>query len=264
MNIKAYLKRIGVSKAGKLNCSFDTLSLIHFAHVCAIPFENLDIHLGKKISIDTGDIYKKIVEKNRGGYCYEMNGLLYSILKEMGFEVNFLLARMMYGFNTIKHRSHQIILVKINGKSFIADAGYRNGLSFPIELKAGRIFRQLNEEFFLKKDKTFGYILKKKVSNNWVDIYSFTLEGYLPIDFTALNFYNSTSPDSAFTQRIVCSIKTKKRSYRIIDRRFLKTENHETEETNISGSLHLKKLLKNYFGLSVPKKDCEILFNKVI
>lgn len=89
-DIKAYLNRIGYE--GAVNPSSDTLRALHLAHVLTVPFENLDIHLGRSISIEPEALFRKIVLARRGGYCFELNGLFALLLEQLGFSVTRLAA----------------------------------------------------------------------------------------------------------------------------------------------------------------------------
>ena len=73
MNLDRYLERIDFRDSPSLD--LDTLRSLHRSHLAAIPYENLDIHLGRSLQLDLGEMYRKIVLDGRGGWCYEMNGL---------------------------------------------------------------------------------------------------------------------------------------------------------------------------------------------
>ena len=92
MDPNAYLKRINYS--GSLAPTAESLRALHLAHLANVPFENLDIHLGNPIHIDQAGFYAKIVNRGRGGFCYELNGLFAWLLQALGFEVTFLSARV--------------------------------------------------------------------------------------------------------------------------------------------------------------------------
>ena len=92
MDIGAYLKRIAYTK--RPGSDLETLSELHRAHLMAAPFENLDIHLGRRILIARDKQFKKIVTENRGGFCYELNGLFGALLERLGFPVSLLSARV--------------------------------------------------------------------------------------------------------------------------------------------------------------------------
>lgn len=119
---QAYLTRIGYE--GSVNPSVETLRLLHRAHVLTVPFENLDIHLGRSISLDPSALFRKIVLSRRGGYCFELNGLFALLLEQLGFSVTRLAARVLYGGEGVRPRSHQLLLVQIGESRWIADVGF--------------------------------------------------------------------------------------------------------------------------------------------
>src|SRR5712692_598787 len=92
LDVSAYLRRI--DHAGPIAPTRETLHSLHRAHMFAVPFENLDIHLGRKIVCDEGRFLHKIVNERRGGFCYELNGALAALLRALGFQVTLLSARV--------------------------------------------------------------------------------------------------------------------------------------------------------------------------
>ena len=117
-DLDAYCSRINYT--GSREVSAATLKGLHFAHVHNVPFENLDIHLGQPLSLDPADLFAKIVTRTRGGYCYEVNSFFAMILRAFGFQVQCLLARVLYGFSDLRPRSHQLLLVTVANESWIA------------------------------------------------------------------------------------------------------------------------------------------------
>ena len=85
-NLNDYLERIHYR--GSLEPTLDTLKALHRAHLMAVPYENLDLHLGRSLPLDQMRAVEKIVTQGRGGWCYEMNGVFAWVLREMGFEPN--------------------------------------------------------------------------------------------------------------------------------------------------------------------------------
>ena len=88
MNVDAYLERIGY--AGPLEPSVDTLAALQRAHMLTVPFENLDIGRGRRLVLDREPIFDKIVNRRRGGWCFELNQLFAGLLGELGFAVTLL------------------------------------------------------------------------------------------------------------------------------------------------------------------------------
>src|SRR4051812_36794244 len=98
INLDAYLARIGYT--GAREATAETLAAIHARHAASIPFENLDVILGRGIQIDPAAIERKLVTDQRGGYCFEQNALLASALQELGFSVTPLLGRVRWQIPT--------------------------------------------------------------------------------------------------------------------------------------------------------------------
>lgn len=207
--IDAYLKRINYSYSGARDASLETLRGLHSAHVFSVPFENLDIHLGKGISLEPDAIFDKIVGNRRGGYCYEVNGLFSGVLIALGFDVTRLQGRIMFGYNEVRPRSHQVSLVKIDGQSWIADVGYGGrGLLEPILLTPDVEVRQYTETYRLRQDPFFGYVLQSIIEGQWQNLLGFTLEPQHPVDYRFPNYWNSTSPDSNFVKHRTVAMAT--------------------------------------------------------
>ncbi len=135
MNLESYLDRIGFD--GSVRPDLATLRAIHRAHVERIPYENLDVQFGVPVSRDVRAIFAKIVERRRGGWCYEMNGLLSWALEEVGFSVKRLaggVRREVVGDQAVGN--HLVLLVDLE-ETWLADAGFGNGLIEPMRLREG-------------------------------------------------------------------------------------------------------------------------------
>ncbi len=103
--------------------------MVHRAHHFSIPFENLDIHLGRGYSFATAHLVAKMVARRRGGFCYELNLLLAAALRGLGFEVDVLEGQMRRregGFGA--PFDHMTLRVAMPDQDWIADVG--NGETF--------------------------------------------------------------------------------------------------------------------------------------
>src|SRR5215472_10227491 len=92
VDIAAYLTRISYS--GSTDPTAENLRALHRAHLFSVPFENLDIALGRTITAQQEPILNKVVGHRRGGFCYEQNGAFAALLRELGFQVTLLSARV--------------------------------------------------------------------------------------------------------------------------------------------------------------------------
>lgn len=140
LNIDAYMRRIGF--VGPARPDIETLVRVHRAHLFSITYENLDVQLGRPVDLDIERIYRKIVEEGRGGWCYEMNGLLGWALREIGFGVtrsNGGVMRAERGDAAIGN--HVVLLVRAEDSPdlWLADAGFGDGLAEPVPLSEGEI-----------------------------------------------------------------------------------------------------------------------------
>lgn len=249
-DIKAYLNRIGYE--GTVSPSSDTLRALHLAHVLTVPFENLDIHLGRSISIEPEALFQKIVLVRRGGYCFELNGLFALLLEQLGFSVTRLAARVLYGAEGVRPRSHQVLLVRIDTGRWIADVGFGgNGLLEPLNLTINDEIQQGADRFRLIMDERGEHLLQCLVHRAWEKLYSFTLDPHLPVDYTFANYYHSHSPDSLFTQTQICTMPTLDGRKTFTDMVLKIRAGDKTQKIHPQTVSEYRALLRDHFGLTV-------------
>ncbi|KAM9408329.1 arylamine N-acetyltransferase, pineal gland isozyme NAT-10-like [Pholidichthys leucotaenia] len=229
MNLEEYFKRI--SFHGCYNePDLETLKLVHRQHVMSIPFENLSIHCGEKITMDLEVIFNKVVRSSRGGWCLENNFLFSWVLREMGYDTTVLGSRVFSGGagDFGPHETHLINKVMIDGKAYIADVSF--GVSSqswePLELISGKdqppaagVFRLVDQGdmWVLEKTRRKPHILNPEFTKSSLvsrketePIYSFTLEPREVDDFSETNHSLQTDPNSLFTNKSICSLQTPK------------------------------------------------------
>lgn len=218
----------------------------------SVPFENLDIHLGRPPSLEAADLFTKTVIRKRGGYCYELNGAFALLLQALGFQVQGLLARVLSGTTTLLPRTHQLLLVTVAGEDWIADVGFGgHGLRTPLRLTPDAITPQGPDTFCLRQEAGQTFALQKLLAGHWQDLYTFTLEPFLPVDYLPLNHWHSTSPQSQFTRRKICTMPTATGRIVAVDMEF-KVHTGETPHTiEAQSPAEYVRLLHEYFGLEV-------------
>lgn len=250
LDIDAYLERIKYQ--GSIEVSGKTLQDLHISHTCNVPFENLDIHLGQPIQLEPDALFDKIVRRKRGGYCHELNGLFALMLKQIGFSVEYHMARVIYGAKSLRPRTHQLLLVTVDEQQWIADVGFGGyGLIAAFPLKNGIVDRQFAEQFKLVTDEFYGFILQNRTQEQWQNLYGFTLETYLPVDYIPANYMASTSPDSLFTQRKICTMPTPQGRIFLVDRKLKILSEGKTQEYEAKNSREYLDLLDKYFGIKI-------------
>jgi N-hydroxyarylamine O-acetyltransferase len=204
LDLDAYLRRIGYS--GPREPTAPVLEALHLAHATHIPFENLDILLGRPVLLDLASLQEKLVAGARGGYCYEQNFLLAAALERLGFEVTRLAARVRYRTERILPRLHMLLLARADGSSWIADAGFGlEGLLAPVRFDPGRESRQFAWTYRVVEEAG-EWVLQSLRGRSWIPLYSFTLAPQAAADYEPANHYSSTHPDSRFTQTLVVQL----------------------------------------------------------
>lgn len=208
IDVPAYLERIGYT--GSTEPTLETLKALQRAHILNIPFENLDIVLGRGIQLELESIQDKLVTRGRGGYCHEHNLLFAAVLEQLGFSLTRLLCRVRLGNapGQVQARSHSVLIVEVDGQRYLSDAGYGClGPLEPVPLIDGAVSRQDGWEYRIQVEGPVT-ALQMLNSGTWVDSVAFDTTLFHPVDFTMANFTSSNYPRSPlvvalFTQTVV-------------------------------------------------------------
>lgn len=198
-----YLARVGLDRrpaAGE-----DGLHALHHAQFTTLPFENFDIQLGRPIRLGQDDLLAKLVDHRRGGYCFELNGLMLMVLHSLGFTARPLLGRV-HLHEPPSGRTHQVNLVEIGGRSWIMDVGFgAGGPRCPLPLDTGHVSEGSGWAFRLVDREPWGFMMQSRIDGAWRDSYSFDLGHTTPADIVVANHYTSTSPLTHFVTNRVAS-----------------------------------------------------------
>lgn len=255
MNLAAYLERINYK--GPLEPSLETLRGLHRAHLLAISYENLDIHLGRPLHIDEEVIFQKLVLEKRGGWCFEMNGLFAWVLRELGFGVALLAGavnRDKLGDET--EYSHLVLLVELD-KPYLVDVGFGNGFLEPLELKEGEQRQGFLTYHLERLDDGWWRYHQNHAGPN----YDFTLTGRELNDFSEKCHYLQTSPHSGFVRVTVCQ-RFKPEAVLSLRGAVLETLDAEGSRERVVNSFdEYRYLMTEGFGLTLP--DLEPLWERV-
>ena len=128
MNTSLYLERIGMTSAD-VSHTYEFLKALQQNHICTVPYENLDILNGKPIDLAKEALFEKIVTNHRGGYCFELNGAIMHLLRELGFETKSYFGRFLKGETDIPVRRHRVIVTECGGKRYVVEVGI--GIEYP-------------------------------------------------------------------------------------------------------------------------------------
>lgn len=199
LDLDAYLRRI--SYAGDLRPDERTLAALHRAHVAAIPFENLDIMLGRGVEVDLPSVQAKLVGQRRGGYCYEHGMLFGAALERLGYPVDRFLARTGDPVEHPRPRTHMVLRVAVGDRPWLADVGFGSGLLEPLPMETTGAVRQGGWSYRLVAGDDRTWRLRELQGADWVTLQTFTAEPLYWVDVAVANYNTATHPDSPFTQR---------------------------------------------------------------
>jgi N-hydroxyarylamine O-acetyltransferase len=246
MNIHTYLQRIDYT--GSLEPTLETLCNLHRQHLLTIPYENLDIHLGRTLELDEEKIFQKIVLEERGGWCYEMNGLFAWALRELGFEVQYLsgaVGRERVGDKA--EGNHLVLLVNL-GQSYIADVGFGD-LPEPLPLQEGEYKQGFLTVRLTQQGERW---LFHNHEHGGAKGFDFTLTPHQLSDFAKHCHTLQTSPDSGFVQKTVCQ-RLLPDGFATLRGAVLTTVRERgVEKRVIDSEADYKTVLRDVFGLELP------------
>ena len=249
-DLAAYLARIG--EAGPLAPTAEVLERLHQAHATTIPFENLDILLGRPIRIDLESLQAKLVQGRRGGYCFEQNTLFAAALANVGFEVTTLAARVRFGSTQLLPRTHMLLKVNLDQGPYLADVGFGGeGLLRPIPLVTGRESTQFGRTYRLVAEGD-GLVLQSSRPEGWFDLYAFTMERHYPVDYEVSNHFTSTHPESIFVKGPIAQRPTPVARYALRGGEFTVDRGGVTSVEPIADDSKLLEILSSAFGLEFP------------
>jgi N-hydroxyarylamine O-acetyltransferase len=257
MDVQAYLRRIDYQ--GSLTPDIHLLRSLHRAHLFTVPFENLDIHLGREIVCDESRILRKIVNEKRGGFCYELNGAFAALLRALGFRVTLLSCRVARQDGSYGSEFDHLTLRVDLDEPWLADVGFGDCFLEPLRLgsrleheQSGRIYRltsRMTSPAFT--DAVFG--LEVMAEGKWKKEYAFTLQPRELSDFAGMCHYHQTSPESHFTRQRICSLATPEGRLTLSDNMLIETRGASRQETSLSGDHDWQAKLRELFGVVLPQ-----------
>jgi N-hydroxyarylamine O-acetyltransferase len=254
IDLQAYLQRIGLRTP--VAPELQTLRAIIAAHVAAIPFENLDPFLGISPALDIASVQRKLVRDRRGGYCFEQNRLLSDALRAIGFQVTDLAARVLWGQpeDAITARTHTLLRVEVEGKSWLADAGFGgNTPTGPLQLVPDVEQATPHEHFRLICRDDSDWWVQLFAADAWKMLYRFDLQPQFPADYRVSNYWTSTNPDSHFVTGLTAARAPAGRRLALRNRQF--TEHAiggTTTKRTLASTAEIRAVLQDEFLIRLP------------
>jgi N-hydroxyarylamine O-acetyltransferase len=254
IDLDRYFARIGL--APRRDATRATLDAIIAAHAMAIPFENLDVLLERRIELEPAAIEQKLVVERRGGYCFENNTLLLHVLEQLGFTVRPYSARVRLGQprSFIPARTHLFCAVELDGHQLLADVGV--GSLTPtcaLSLDTSELQETPHEprRIIFEDGRWFH---QARLRAEWADVYEFTREEMPPIDRIVANWYTSVHPESHFRHRLIAArARPDGGRVSVLNRELtLRSRDGTAHTTMIESPDALLTVLGEHFGLTFP------------
>ncbi|MFF5703903.1 arylamine N-acetyltransferase [Streptomyces sp. NPDC012794] len=262
LDLGAYLERIGLGTetgrvARELRPDLETLYEVHRAHTATIPFESLDVLLGRPVALEVEAIEDKLVRARRGGYCYEQNSLLAAALERIGYEVSGRGARNRTRGDSLPAVTHAMLVVTVEGEPWLCDAGFGYmGPREPVPLaRTGREVRQGPWAYAVHEEEDGVLVLRTRRGEEWRDLYAFSPQRYHPVDYVVLNHYSSTHPRSAFLGKTLVQLPGDTVRTTLVDHELMRLHPDGRTEREAVASDRLLALLGREFGLRLPERD---------
>ena len=253
-DLNAYFARIGYR--GEAAPTLATLREIVLCHTRSIPFENLDPLLGRPVLLDLPSLLQKLVHDRRGGYCFEQNTLLLSVLEALGYRVSGLAARVRWNVpeQAITSRGHMLLRVELDERTHLVDVGF-GGLTLTGVLRlASEVEQPTPHEPFRLLPREDWLELQALVQGAFRPIYRFTLERQFAPDYEVSNYFLSTHPASHFRKNLMAARPTEDGRYALAND--VLTVHHRdgrpSERHKLTSARALQGVLENEFGLRLP------------
>lgn len=255
IDLEAYLDRIGYG--GPRRATLPVFEALHRAHVGSIPFENLDVVLGRPIDLDLASLQAKLVDARRGGYCFEQNTLFATALRAVGFDVTPLEARVRPpGVPIVLPRSHMVLRVDVDGSGWLADVGFGGeGPLLPVPLDGTESIQPLGR-YRVVEESGAGLVAQAERHGSWSDLYSFTLQPALAVDYAVTNHYTSTHPTSVFVRTLTVQLATADCRHVLRGLTYTHQDADGDETREVSGP-ELHALLRDPFGIDLDEDEVE-------
>ena len=246
-SVTAYLDRIGLPYPDRPDAQY--LRRLHSRHLHTVPFENLSIHLGEDVPLEEGALFDKIVTRRRGGYCYELNGLLADLLRSLGYTVSLLAVRVHGGDKGFGPPFDHLALRVDLEEPWLVDVGFGRHTEFPLRL----------DERGEQKDPG-GVFRIEETPDGDLDVYRDGTPEYrieqrprALADFTIGHGFQRFSPTSHFARSPFCTILTDTGMLTLAGRRLITTEGDVRREETLEDDAQVLDTYRTRFGLSLDR-----------
>ena len=251
VDLDAYFERI--EWGGTTHAAYETLAGLVRAHMRHIPFENLDVLLGKGIELDPAALQGKLVRARRGGYCFEHATLFADVLEALGFAPVRHSARVvLVAPRTEVPRTHMFVTVPLSGITFVVDPGFGSlapEVPLPLEDATQEPARSVSN--WMVRDGAH-WVMRARKEGKVIDAWTSTLEADNASDFIVANHYVATHPASPFRNRLLLRALTDRGRISVMNRDVTVVDENGARTSQLTDRAALRPLLAEHFGFDLP------------
>jgi len=255
--VQQYLEVLDVT-AGEP--SFELLTTLTQRHIAMFAFSSIGVRLHDDLPLDLQSLFTRIVAGRRGGYCFEQNSLMFEVLQELGFEVDFKLARVIYGGDHLPGLTHRVTIATLDQHEYVIDVGFGPmGPPFPVPLR-GQSIHSDDWTYRVHEPRPGEFHMQQKTDDGPFSLYRFDLGPYGAGDCEIGHFYSHHHPEATFVNNLVASriLKGEVRSLR--NNTYFVTRPGNDDRVKITNSTQLFSLLTNELGLHITEEEAQQLF----
>ena len=259
---QAYLADLNLEKS---SLDLDFLNALQSKHIAQYNFNNIAVLLGQELPLDPESLFNKIVKRRRGGYCFEHNKLVFTVLSELNFDVRLLLSKVVYNQDIEVARTHRVTLLTLAGEDYIVDSGFGHlGACFPVKIELGLVQKQGDAQYRINKNENGEYCYQVFKAVDFFTLYTFDFHHYTESDCLLGHFYSHKHPDAAFVNNLVVCRKFLNDIQSLRNNEFHHVKAGITQTTKIISVMQLHQLLIDVYLFDHDIAISEFLFHKFV
>ena len=260
--ITKYLNRI---KLDSCTPNLEGLTKLQGHHMENIPFENLDVVVGRKIKLDYHHLFDKIITKKRGGYCFELNTLFAELLKSLGFFPRPVLGRVwLSNPQKIPPRNHLAYLVDLDGKTYLTDVGFGGLITrIPLDINVSTPMKDVDGRVRIVPFVDQQFMVTREIEKGWENQYSFENVAIGKEDIYISNYYMSTNSKSHFFEHKFVGRNTEEGRIGLFNNKIsIRKGVKIVDKKRVDFGKDWLEIIKNKFSLNLDfsERELKILF----
>ncbi len=254
MDIERCLQRLDYG--GPRDPSLRTLRSLQRAFLLHVPFENLDILLGREIVLSSQAVFEKIVDRKRGGVCYELNILFFNLLTALGFEVDYVSARMVKKAGIGPEFDHMVLIAKLE-YDYLVDAGHGHFCREPLRIDGESTSSAEGHEYRVGRCENDYALYSRHMNAPWSPRFIFSRSPRRWSEFESMNHFHQTSPGSPFTRRRLVALATDDGHLSAIDRSLIIMSRKGKKRIELDSEEAYRACINQYFGIKILTDEGE-------